>query len=328
VRPGVAIKIMTGAPVPAGADAIVKVEDTEPGERAVLINAAVAAGTSVRPAGGDVVAGDVVFEPGVRLTPPHLAVLASLGLPAIRVRRRPRVAIMSTGDEVCPPDTEVLAPGQIRDANRPLLASLLAELGAEVLDFGIVRDEEAVLRRTIEQAAATSDAIFTSGGVSMGEYDLVKIVLGQLGTIDFWQVAMQPAKPFAFGHVEGTPLFGLPGNPVSVMVAFEQFARPALLHMMGARKLFRPRVAGTMAESVGTDPAKTVFVRVAIEFGADGFVARPSGGQHSNVLSALARADAFAVIPVGTEEQRAGDPVDLEMFRWPEQRTMAEAIDA
>jgi molybdopterin molybdotransferase len=326
VRAGTAIKIMTGAPVPVGADAIVRVEDTEPGEGSVVVRASVDPGTSVRPAGGDVGAGQPVFEPGTRISPPHLAVLASLGLPSIRVRRRPKVAIMSTGDEVRAPDTAELAPGQIRDTNRPLLRALLAELGAEVVDLGIIPDDEETLRSAVERAAGEADAIFTSGGVSMGEYDLVKIVLRTLGTIDFWQVAMQPAKPFAFGHIDGTPLFGLPGNPVSVMVAFEQFARPALLHMMGAERVFRPRVTGTMAEAINTDPAKTVFSRVAVASGPEGFVARPSGGQSSNVISALANADAFAVVPVGIGACEIGDQVDLEMFRWPEQRTVREVL--
>lgn len=326
VRPGAAIKIMTGAPLPAGADSVVRVEDTEPGDNAVVINAAVERGTAVRPAGGDVAAGDRVFAAGTRLTPPHLAVLASLGLPGIPVRRRPRVAIMSTGDEVQPPDVAELRPGQIRDTNRPLLRSLLAEVGAEVLDFGIIPDDEETLRDAVKRAAEEADAIFTSGGVSMGEYDLVKIVLRKLGTIDFWQVAMQPAKPFAFGHIDGTPLFGLPGNPVSVMVAFEQFARPALLHMMGAERIFRPRVPATMAEPISTDPVKTVFSRVAVEHDGNGYRARPSGGQQSNVISALARADAFAVVPVGVGDRQIGDPVDLEMFRWPESRTIREAL--
>ena len=284
--------------------------------------------TSCRPAGRHVMTGETGFEPGVRLTPPHVAVLASLGLPSIPVRRRPTVALMSTGDEVRRPDTMSLEPGQIRDSNRPLLAGLLAELGADVIDLGIIEDDEAVLRDTVEKAASVADVIFTSGGVSMCEYDLVKIVLRDLGTTDFWQVAMQPAKPFSFRHIEGTPLFGLPGNPVSVMVAFEQFARPALLHMMGAGQIFRPRVAGTMDEPIATDPAKTVFARVAIESTWEGFIVKRSGGQNSNILSALARADGFAVVPVGVGELQVGDPVELEMFRWPEGRTITQALGA
>jgi molybdenum cofactor synthesis domain-containing protein len=327
VRPGTAIKIMTGAPLPAGADTVVKVEDTEPGEGTVRILNSAPAGTAVRPAGGDLGAGTLVFEAGTRLTARHVAVLASIGVAAPAVRRRPTVAIMSTGDEVQPPETETLQPGQIRDTNRPLLARMLTELGVDVIDLGIVRDDETLLRSTVERAAAAADAIFTSGGVSMGEYDLVKAVLRTLGDIDFWQVAMQPAKPFAFGTIDGTPLFGLPGNPVSVMVAFEQFARPALLHMMGSERLFRPRVRAVMDEAIMTDPAKTVFSRVEVAIDDHGvFHARPSGGQSSNVLSALAAADAFGVVPVGVGEVAIGDPISLEMFTWPERRTAADVL--
>ncbi len=325
VRSGAAIKIMTGAPIPDGADTVVKVEDTEPLPDGVRIMAATPTGTAVRPAGGDLAAGEPVFAASERLTPPHLAVLASLGV-SPRVRRRPRVAMLSTGDEVLPPETGNLGPGQIRDTNRPLLAAMLDELGVEVVDLGIVGDDADVLRSTLERGAGEADMVLTSGGVSMGEYDLVKIILRELGTIDFWKVAMQPAKPFAFGHIGGTPLLGLPGNPVSVMVAFEQFARPALLHMMGCRALFRARAVARAAETWRTDPAKTVFTRVVTEIEDGVTLVRSSGAQSSNVLSALARADAFAVIPVGTGWVRAGDPVPIELFRSPEARTASEVF--
>jgi len=326
VRAGAAIKIMTGAPLPDGADTVVKVEDTEPMPDAVRIMAATPTGTAVRPAGGDLKTGDLVFEAGERLTPPHLAVLASLGISPI-VRRRPVVAVLSTGDEVLSPETALLGPGQIRDTNRPLLRAMLDELGAQVLDLGIVGDDEFLLRDALERGAAEADMLLTSGGVSMGEYDLVKIVLRRLGTIEFWKVAMKPAKPFAFGHVDGTPLLGLPGNPVSVMVAFEQFARPALLYMMGCRSIFRARSVAKAAERWRTDPAKVVFTRVVCEVEGGVTWCRSSGGQSSNVLSALARADAFAVIPVGTGRVEIGDPVDVEWFRSPETRTAAEVLN-
>lgn len=326
VSSGAAIKIMTGAPMPEGADTVVKVEDTEPLPDGVRIMAATPTGTAVRPAGGDLAAGDPVFAAGERLTPPHLAVLASLGV-SPRVHRRPRVAMLSTGDEVLPPETGTLGPGQIRDTNRPLLAAMLDELGVEVVDLGIVGDDAEVLRNTLERGAGEADMVLTSGGVSMGEYDLVKIVLRELGTIDFWKVAMQPAKPFAFGHIEGTPLLGLPGNPVSVMVAFEQFARPALLQMMGCRAVFRAQAGARAAETWRTDPAKTVFARVVTEVEDGVTLVRSSGGQSSNVLSALARADAFAVIPVGTGMVQPADPITIELFRSPEARTASEVLD-
>ncbi len=326
VMPGGAIKIMTGAPIPEGADTVVKVEDTDSENGTVVIKANPPLGTAVRGVGGDVAAGQVVFSSGTRLTPPHLGVLAAVGVPAPTVHRRPRVGVMSTGDEVQPPETRRLEPGWIRDANRPLLVGLLSELGVDVHDYGIIPDDAQRLRSTLERAADECDAVFTSGGVSMGEYDLVKAVLTELGDIDLWKVAMQPAKPFAFGFVGSTPLFGLPGNPVSVMVAFEQFARPSLLTMMGSHLTFRRRIPATMAHRVETDPAKTVFLRVVVSQIEGGFVAASAGGQDSNVLSAAANATAFAVVSQGTDVIDAGEPVTLEMFRWPESRSTIEVL--
>ncbi len=327
VEPGTAIKIMTGAPLPDGADAVLEVEATEPGDGRVRILATAPPGNHVRPAGGDVARGTRVFSVGTRLRPAHLGVLSTLGVATPLVFEPPRVALMSTGDEVLPPETEALEPGRIRDANRPLLAGLLRRLGVEFLDLGIVPDDAALLRETLLRAAGECDVIVTSGGVSMGEYDLVKQVLAALGDVDLWRVAMKPAKPFAFGTVAGTPLFGLPGNPVSVLVAFEQFLRPALLTMMGANAIFRPRVRGTLAEPVDSDPEKVVFLRVVLSYVDDDWVVSLAGGQSSNVLSAAAAADALAVVPVGVGSLDAGDRVELEMIHWPESRTRAEVLD-
>ncbi len=327
VGPGQAITIMTGAPLPAGANAIAIVEDTErPDRSTVIVRSSVTAGEHVRRAGGDIAEGARVFDPGERLLPHHLGVLSSIGVVEPLVSRRPRVAILSTGDEVVPPETRELGPGAIRDSNRPMLAGLLEDFGAEVLDFGIVPDDADVLRDTLNAAADRADAVLTSGGVSMGEYDLVKQVLAELGEIEFWKVAMQPAKPFAFGFLGRTPLFGLPGNPVSVTVAFEQFVRPALLHRMGADHLFRPRVLGRIETAARTNPEKEVFLRMRARIDGGAWVASPSGGQQSNMLTALARANAFAVVPVGVADVAAGDEVILEMFRWPESRTYEEVL--
>lgn len=323
---GAAIKIMTGAPLPAGADAVVKVEDTDGGSEDVVINAAAPVGTAVREAGGDIAAGTLVLKAGTRLTAPHLGVLASIGVAFPKVRRRPTVALMSTGDEVVAPETATLDPGKIRDTNRPSLQAALEDFGAVVVDYGIVPDDAEALNKTLGHAARNADVVVTSGGVSMGEYDLIKQELAELGTVDFWKVAMQPAKPFAFGSLGGTPLFGLPGNPVSVFVAFEQFLRPALLHMMGAHLLFRPRLAAVAGEELSTDPEKTVFVRASVQRSDAGLVASKSGGQQSNVLTALATADAFAVVPRGVGTVAAGDPVELELFRSPETRSRQEAL--
>ncbi|NNK90946.1 MAG: molybdopterin molybdotransferase MoeA [Acidimicrobiia bacterium] len=326
VGPGTAVKIMTGAPMPDGADAIVPVEATDAGSTTVEIRERALAGDHVRLAGGDVVAGTVVLEPGIRLTAAHLGVLASVGAAWPHVHRRPLVGILSTGDELVPPETMNLERGKIRDSNRISLRHVVEEAGAVAVDFGIAPDDPVVLRRALGHAAQECDLVVTSGGVSMGEYDLVKQVLGELGGVDFWKVAMQPGKPFAFGDLDGTPFFGLPGNPVSVMVSFEQFVRPSIMKLLGSAALFRPRIAGTMTQDVVTNPAKTVFVRVATSNGSNGWEATPSGAQGSNVLSALAAADAFAVVDVGRGVVEAGETVPLEMIRWPESRTAEEAL--
>lgn len=327
LAPGTAVRIMTGAAIPDGADTVVKVEDTDPGDHHVVINVATSAGTAVRPIGSDVEAGAVVIRAGTRLNLNHRGVLAALGLDRVAVRRRPRVAVLSTGDEVLDESAAALGAGQIRDTNRPMLLEAVRELGGTPVDLGVVPDETAALRQTFLQAAEESDLVISSGGVSMGDYDLVKRILDETGGIEFWKVAMKPAKPFAYGRIGSTPFFGLPGNPVSVMVAFEQFARPALLKMMGARRLFRPRLRGVLGSDVSTDPAKTVFLRMALtRDGNGGFLAHPAGEQGSHVLSALAAADAFAVIHRGWGDLPAGAEVDLEMFRWPAARTAEEAL--
>ena len=304
-----------------------KVEDTSPGNGTVTIRVPVAAGTAVRPAGGDVARGTVVLEPGERLGPAHLGVLSPLGVARPAVRRRPRVAVLSTGDEIMPPETEHLDPGKIRDANRFVLCGLLEEVGAVVVDHGIVGDDQRALNQVLSQAAADADVVLTSGGVSMGDYDLVKEVLGRLGTVDFWKVAMQPAKPFAFGALDTTPLFGLPGNPVSVFVAFEQFVRPALLQMMGAAALFRPRQNAILGHDVATDPAKTVFLRMVLDQRTGGSLyATSAGGQSSHMLSAMAAADVFGIVPRGVDDIAAGETVEVEMFRHEATRSRKEAI--
>lgn len=321
VRHGTATRIMTGAPMPEGADAVVPVEDTESHAREeVTILAPTTRGKNVRGRGGDTSPGDIIVDGGVRLTARHVATLASAGIEPV-VADLPRVAIMSTGDEIVNHETRDLRSGTIRDSNRVMLRAVLGELGVPILDLGIIGDDPHALRSAYERASSEADIVLSTGGVSMGDYDFVKQVLGELGSVGFWKVAMQPGKPFAFGSINGVPLFGLPGNPVSTFMSFEQFVRPAILHMMGATNLLRTRIIGTMGEDVQTHPDKTVFLRVLLVQDADGtFVAVQSGGQGSNMHSSLAHADAFAVVPVGTGSLSAGDDVTLEMFTWPEGR--------
>lgn len=321
VESGSATRIMTGAPMPEGADAVVRVEDTvSSGSGSVVISASAVPGQNVRRAGSDMTPGDVIVEPGTRLTSLHLASLASAGVDPV-VARMPRVAILSTGDEIVDPSTKTLRRGTIRDSNRVLLRSVLSDLGVPIVDVGIVGDDPDALRAAYAEAASRADVVVSTGGVSMGDFDYVKQILGDLGSVEFWRVAMQPGKPFAFGTIDGVPLFGLPGNPVSTFVSFEQFVRPALLHMMGATHLLRTRINATMGEDVETSEARVVFLRVVLSRSGDGsLVAKRSGGQGSHMHSSLAGAEAFAVIPVGTGSLSAGDDVTLEMFTWPEGR--------
>jgi len=320
VGSGQAIKIMTGAPIPSGADTVVKVEDTSAEGSKVTVEVSVAVGTSVRPAGGDVTEAQPVFSAGTRLTPMHIGVLATIGVARPEVSRLPRVAFMSTGDELTPLEEPRLEPGAIRDSNRPMLLTLLQEAGVEPIDLGIVPDDPDALRAALDRGAE-ADVVVSTGGVSMGDYDVTKLVLEGDADVDFWQVAIQPAKPFAFGRIGQALFFGLPGNPVSVLVSFEQFARPALLRMQGARAILRPQLMARAGEQFNTDPQKTVFMRVLVRGLSEGTpMVVLAGGQASNVLSAAAMADGFALVPRGTGTVEAGDEVAVEMFKWPESR--------
>lgn len=323
VGPGQAFKIMTGAPMPDGADTVVRVEDASETEGRVTIRQAYERGTYVRPRGGDVPAGDVVIPEGTRLGPQHVGMMAALGVVEAIVSRRPRVAVLSTGDELRPAETPVLEPGTIRDSNRPMLMGLVEAAGGEVIDMGSVADDDDLLRAVIGRAVAEADVIISSGGVSMGDYDVVKAVLGGEAGVEFLSLAMNPGKPLGFGMVGGRPFFGLPGNPVSVLVSFEQFARPALLAMQGANALLRPRVRGVAGETFTSDPAKEAFLRARIVDHATLEVVS-TGGQGSNVLSGAAAADCFAVMPVGVDKVEPGDSLLLELFTAQENRGVGD----
>ena len=298
---GEAMRIMTGAPIPDGADAVVMVELTRPaGADAVDVLAQVPVGNHIRPAGDDIEAGALVFDAGTELGPGHLGVLASLGHESVLVHRRPKVGVLSTGDELVVGGAR-LAPGQIRDSNRTTLLALVRQAGADPIDLGLVRDDEDAVAAALTEGARRCDVLLTSGGVSMGDFDYVKAFLQRQGALNWMQVAIRPAKPLAFGVLGGTPVFGLPGNPVSSMVSFELFARPSLLRLMGRRSTERPALWAVAGEPLLRRPdGKVHFVRVVVRQDADGiWRARSAGGQGSHQLAAMATANALAVLPDG-----------------------------
>ena len=313
VGPGEAIRIMTGAPMPEGADAIVMVERTaRDGDDGVLVRVPAREGDHIRLAGGDLEAGQVVFTAGTVIGPAHVGVLASVGAHEVPVYRRARVGVLSTGDELV--ERGALAPGQIRDSNRPMLVALARAAGVEVVDLGLARDDEDLIVSVLDDAFARCDAVLTSGGVSMGEYDYVKAALDRFGALEWRQVAIKPAKPLAFGVVRGVPVFGLPGNPVSSLVSYELFARPALLAMMGYAEPRRPEVVARAAHAFARrEDGKVHLDRVRVRWEGDGYVVASTGKQESNVLSATAAANGLALVPDGPGLAE-GDPVTVMLL--------------
>ena len=303
---GSAIRIMTGAPVPDGADAVVPVEWTDGATDVVSITRAPDLGAHVRRQGEDVAAGAVVLEPGTPITARVIAMLASVGLAEIPVHRRPRVAVISTGDELVEPGVEP-GPGQIVDSNSYMLAAAVREAGADAVRIGPVPDDEATLEGALRDEAQRSDLILTSGGVSMGAYDTVKAVLTRLGGVDFVKVSMQPGMPQGSGRVGSTPIVTLPGNPVSSYVSFEVFVRPLIRRLLGHQDLHRPHIHAICAREFTSPGAKTQFARVSLRVEDGLLMAEPEGGQGSHIIGGLSRADGLAVIPVGTDRVRVGD---------------------
>jgi len=309
VGPGEASRIFTGAPVPEGADAVVMVERTTlVDDDHVQVEVEVPPGNHVRPAGDDLDVGATVLAPGAVLGAAHLGVLCSLGVPDVLVHRRLRVGVLSTGDELVE-GSAPLQPGQIRDSNRRTLLALAGQARCDAVDLGIARDTEDEITAAIRRGVEGCDAVLTSGGVSMGDVDLVKVVLDRLGDMRWMQIAIKPAKPFAFGLVEGVPVFGFPGNPVSSMVSFEVLGRPALRAAMGHADLDRPLVRAVADEALRRGPdGKVHFARVTAGFGPDGRVhVRSAGGQGSHQLGAMAAANALALLPDGDGVEAGGD---------------------
>ncbi|MCD6020747.1 MAG: Molybdopterin biosynthesis protein MoeA [Actinomycetia bacterium] len=315
VGAGEAMHIATGAPIPGGADVVVPIENAMvDGDGRVRLLDGPAAGTHVRPHGEDVHEGDVLVPAGKRLGAPELGLLAIAGHPTPLVHPRPRVVVLSTGDELVSP-SETPAFGQVRDANSALIFGALREMGAMPVMAGIVRDDVESLRETIFSFEIQADAFVSSGGVSVGERDVVKAAFFRRGDVDFYKVAMQPGMPQGFGHVEGKPYFGLPGNPVSVFVSLEVFLRPAILKMMGRTHLFRPEVTATLTEDVRGPRGKLQYARVEVRREEGGWSAAPTGARGSNLISTVARANGLAMIPAGTDVAPAGSTVKVMLFR-------------
>lgn len=327
VRRGTAIRIMTGATIPSGADTVVPFEETDEKERKaagraldhVAVRREVTLGEAVRPRGEDVMKGDLVLPQGAVLRPSELGVLASLGYGQVRVIRRPVIAIVATGDELLEPG-HPSSPGKIYDSNSYSLAASVVKYGGTPRLLGIARDTMESMNRKLDEGL-DADLLITSAGVSKGDYDMVKDVLAARGEITFWSVRMRPAKPLAFGILHAldgrkVPHLGLPGNPVSAMVAFEELGRPALLKMMGHTRLNKPTVEAVLEDSIFNSDGRRVYARVIVSKRGDAYYARLSGPQGSNLLTSMARANGLAICPEDVPVMRVGEKVKVRMLDW------------
>jgi len=334
VRPGTAIRIMTGAPLPEGADAVVRFEDTDEVSRKssgddlsqIGILCQAEKGLNVRGRGEDIASGNLVLKKGQVLRPQEIGVLASLGRSTALVIRRPIVAILATGDELIGVD-QPLAPGKIYDSNNYTIAAEVSRYGGIPKILGIGRDSVRSLTEKIDEGL-DADMLITSGGVSKGDYDIVKDVLAEHGEVGFWTVCMKPGKPLAFGiikKVEGgrkgkVPHLGLPGNPVSSMITFEQFARPAILKMMGKKILAKPSIRAIIEDDVVNTDGRRLFARVSVTKRGGQYHASVTGPQGSGILTSMARANGLAVIPESSRGVKAGDMVEVQMLDWGEEQ--------
>jgi len=312
IGPGEAVRIMTGAPTPEGADAVVMVERTrKAGDNAVEILVPARHGANIRKEGEDFATGDTVINAGSLIRPAEILMLATIGRAKVPVYRRPRVAVVSTGDELVDIDTPP-APGKITNSNGYALASLARETGAECVNLGIAPDDREVLNEKFTEAAGY-DCIISSGGVSVGDYDLVKEVLKDLGSeMKFWKVALKPGKPLAFGVIGEKPAFGLPGNPVSSMVAFEQFVRPALLKMAGRSDIFKGAFTARLTSTIRKKPGRMNFLRGVLEIKDNEYLATPLVGQGSGMITSMVKADIFIIAPEECEVIMAGEDVLIQ----------------
>jgi molybdopterin molybdotransferase len=319
VEEGTTMRIMTGAPVPEGADSVIQVELTRhesTNSEWVEILEEVPPGNNIRPAGEDMQRGQTVLQQGSEIGPWEIGVLATLGVASTLVIRRPQVAILGTGDEVIEVN-EPLRPGKIRNSNSYLLEAAVRRAGAEPHRLGVASDTVESLREKFSEALQY-DLIITSGGVSVGDFDLVKNIMAEQGQINFWRINMRPGKPVAFGHISGVPLLGLPGNPVSAAVTFELFGRPVIRKMMGHTRLVRPQVDVIVEDGISDRAMRRHYVRAHVEWRDGHFVARTTGNQGSHIMTSLLNVNAFVIVPEGGIEVHPGDTAKAMMLDWPE----------
>ena len=315
--PGQCVRIMTGALIPDGADAVIMQEQAEIGDTGkVRIDADHRVGENIRQAGEDIKQGEIVIEAGARLSPADLGVLASLGLGQLQVKRKPVVAFFSTGDELVPVGTP-LEPGKIYDSNRYSLYGMLSGMAVDIIDLGVVRDDLDSMREVLIKAATRADLIISTGGVSVGEADFIKPALADLGTTEFWKIAIKPGRPLTFGQINASIFMGLPGNPVAVMVTFSQFVVPAIHALAGANPrppaLFRARALDQMRKK----PGRTEFQRgIATLDDNNQWQVAKTGKQGSGILTSMSRANCFIVLPDDNAGVEPGDEVNIQFFDW------------
>jgi molybdopterin molybdotransferase len=319
VEDGTAMRIMTGAPVPQGADTVIQVELTRsagPASPWVEVLEEVAPGNNIRPAGEDIQRGQTVLTRGIEIGAWEIGILATLGWVTVPVIRRPRVAILGTGDEVVDVG-ESLQPGKIRNSNSYLLEAAVRQAGAEAYRLGVARDTVESLREKFSEAM-TYDLILTSGGVSVGDFDLVKKIMQEQGNIDFWRINMRPGKPVAFGYIGEAPLLGLPGNPVSTAVTFELFGRPLIRKMLGHARLLKPQIEVIVKDGVSDRAMRRHYVRAQVTWQDGRFIAQTTGNQGSHMMTSLLNANAFVIVPEGGVVIHPGDTAKAMMLGWPE----------
>ncbi|MCK5498397.1 MAG: molybdopterin molybdotransferase MoeA [Gammaproteobacteria bacterium] len=314
VGQGECVRIMTGAVMPEATDTVIIQEHVERTDDEILIDSETKSGSNVRQAGEDITVGDVILEKGMRIRPADIGLIASLGIGEVEVIRKLRIAFFSTGDELCSIGEELIN-GSIYDSNRYTLFGMLSELNVTIMDMGIIRDNREDLQQAFESAAAQADVIITTGGVSVGEADFVKEILQETGTVNFWKVAMKPGRPLAFGQIKDAHFFGLPGNPVSVMVTFSQFVKPALRHLMAETETETFTMRVPCISKLKKRPGRVEYQRGILERDeTNQWVVKKTGAQGSGILRSMSQANCFIILPMDSDSVEPGTIVEVQPF--------------